>query len=180
MAFRWCSYDVPFWPRPNSRPGRWHRAGEPPTQYWALSPQAAWAELLRAEGLRTEADVTLVEMPLWTCRAPSTGLVDLREPEGQAAAGIGPDDLVSDDWSACQDAGGRMRKAARGLIAPSAALPGHWSLVLFGGRRAIDWPARPALASAVPATVAAIGRPHTGLVSQVRHRTDDRPQTPLF
>lgn len=169
-AFCWSSYDVPFWARPNSGAGRWHRAGDEPTQYWTLSPQAAWAELLRAEALHTEADVALVAMPLWTCRTPAAGLVDLREPAIQAARGVTAAGLIADDWSSCQDAGRCLRVTARGVIAPSAVLPGHASLVLFGDRRAIDWSARPALASAVPATVVAIGRPEPGLLQQVRHR----------
>jgi hypothetical protein len=76
-AFRWSDYDVPFWARGNTRPGRWHRVGDGPTQYWTLCPEAAWAELIRAENLQTEDELDLVRMPLWVCRIPATGLLDL-------------------------------------------------------------------------------------------------------
>lgn len=171
-VFRYCDYDVPFWARPNSRPGRWHVVGDPPTQYWSMTPDAAWAELIRAESLRTKPDLDLVHMPLWVCRVPTTGLVDLRRAEIRELAGLGADDLVADDWSACQAVGARLRATDAGVIGPCAALDGHANVTIFGVRRQIDWRARPALASAVPAAVVAIGRPPTGLVCLVRRRAD--------
>src|SRR5262249_46321421 len=67
-AFRYCDYDVPFWARKNTRPGRFHALGDPPTQYWALCPEAAWAKLIRHEDLRSEAELDLVRMPIWVAR----------------------------------------------------------------------------------------------------------------
>lgn len=179
-AFRWSSYDVPFWARPNRRSGRWHRVGDEPTQCWSLSPQAAWAELIRAEGLRSEAEIDEVRMPLWVCRVPIVGLVDLRDVSEQGRHGIGSEELISQDWAACQAAGRALRTTYRGVVSPSAALEGHANLTLFGGRRAIDWASRPTLASTVPATVTAIGRPPAGLVGQVRHPAHDNDPPPLF
>lgn len=180
-AFRWSTYDVPFWSRPNSRDGRWNRAdGVSITQYWSLTPEAAWAELIRHEGLVTEAELDLVRMPIWVCHVPSTFLVDLRRTDEREAYGIDEEYLILDDWRPCQALGARLRRTHNGVIAPCAALPAHANLTLFGSRRAIAWAGRPALASVVPATTVAIGRPPEGLVTRVRRPLEAPPAERLF
>jgi RES domain-containing protein len=179
--FRYTDYDVPFWSRPNSRPGRWHRRGDPPTQYWSMTPDAAWAELIRAENLRSEADLDLVRMPMWACRVPMVGLLNLTDIDVQDAQGVSEPELVGDDWAPCQALGGTIRAATgAGVIAPCAALDGHANVTIFGARRAIDWRDRPALARTVPAAVVAVGRPRAGLVDHVRRPADDSGVLPLF
>lgn len=178
-AFRWSTYDVPFWDRENTRDNRWNYAHVDATQYWALTPEAAWAELIRHEDLRTEADLDLVRMPFWVCRFPSAMLVDLRLPVERERFHISEDDLIDDDWTGCQQLAVELRERHQGVIAPSAALPGHPNITIFGRRRAIDWDSRPALSSAVPATRAAIGRPPDGLVDRVRRKTPP-PRDRLF
>jgi RES domain-containing protein len=178
--FRYTDYDVPFWARTNSRAGRWHRRGDAPTQYWSMTPEAAWAELIRAENLHSEAEVDLVRMPMWACRVPMVGLVDLTDIDVQHAQGITELEMVGDDWAPCQALGVKLRDARAGVIAPCAALDGHANATIFGGRRAIDWRDRPALARTVPATVVAIGRPPGGLVERVRRLADDSGALPLF
>jgi RES domain-containing protein len=173
VAFRYCSYDVPFWVRPNTREGRWNRIGDPPTQYWALSPEAAWAELIRHEDLRTEEALAELRMPMWVCRVPATGIVDLCDPAVRARYGLTLDDLTDEDWTACQCASATLRQEVRGVIAPSAALPGARTLTLFGPRRLIALEDRPALASAVPGAVVAIGRPPPGLLVRIWGRARD-------
>lgn len=168
-AFRYCSYDVPFWARGNTRPGRWHRVGDPPTQYWALCPESAWAELIRAEQLESEEDLNLVRMPLWVCRVPVVAIIDLRDPQMQEHYRIAAEEIVADDWAPCQQAAVALRNDGRGILAGSAALLGHTNMTLFGARRAVDWHTRPALASTLATTQAAIGRPPHGLVERVRH-----------
>lgn len=172
VLFRYSSCDVPFWVLPNTGPGRWNVAGDPPTQYWSGSPDAAWAELIRSEELRTEAEVDLVSMPLWVCRFPFAELVDLRDDAAQRAAGLALEDLIGESWSACQRAGAVLRQSHRGVIAPAAALDGHENVTIFGPKRMIDWRERHALASAVPAAVVAVGKPRAGLVERVRLRVD--------
>lgn len=171
--FRYCGHAVPFWILPNARRGRWHSIGDDPTQYWSSTPDAAWAELIRCEALRTEAELDLVRMPIWVCRLPAAGLIDLRGAEARGAAEISERDLVDDDWSACQRLGPALRESYSGVIAPSAALAGHASVTMFGPRRLIDWRGRPALASAVPTCIASIGRPRPGLLGSVRHRAGE-------
>lgn len=178
--FRYTSYDVPFWSRQNSRPGRWHRFGDPPTQYWSMTPDAAWAELIRAEDLRSEAELDLVRMPLWACRVPMVGLLNLADVDVQDAQGTTERDLVADDWSRCQTLGGAIRAISAGVIAPCAALDGHANVTIFGARRAIDWRDRPALARTLPATIVAVGRPPAGLVGRVRRPAGDSGALPLF
>ncbi len=170
VGFRYSSYDIPFWVRPNTRAGRWNREGDDPTQYWSLTAEGAWAELIRHEDLRSERELDLVRMSIWTCRVPCAMLADLRDPALQVEHGVTEEQLVADDWAACQDLSVRLRPLVRGVIAPSAALPGHDSLTLFGPRRPIDWRTAPALASAIPTARIAIGRPPSGLVDRVRRR----------
>lgn len=179
-AFRWCSYDVPFWARNNTRDGRWNRAGDPPTQYWSLCPEAAWAELIRAEDLHSEQELDHVRMPLWVCRVPMAGLIDLREPAQQEQWGLDDSALTRDDWQPTQAAANRLRRQAKGIITFCTALEGHGNITLFGPKRAIDWHSRPALASTVPTTLTAIGRPPPGLLAKVQRPEGPMPQERLF
>jgi len=168
-AFRFCSYDVPFRARNSTNDGRWHRAGDGPTQYWSLCPEAAWAGLIRYEGLKTEKELDQVRMPLWVSRIPSSGLLDLRDPDIQRRCGLSDEALIADDWSRTQDAGAQLRNQVVGIITYCAALPGHANVTLFGARRAVDWHSRRSLASTLPTSRVAIGRPPVGLVDHVRH-----------
>lgn len=170
--FRYCGYDVPFWVLPNTRHGRWHSVGDEPTQYWSSTPDAAWAELIRFEGLRTEVELDLVRMPVWACRLPASQLLDLRNAETCAELEIDERDLVADDWSTCQRLGPGVRERCSGVIAPSAALEGHASVTMFGARRMVDWRRRSALASATPACLVSVGRPRPGLLGKVRRRSE--------
>lgn len=170
-AFRWTSYDVPFWARGNSRPGRWHTVGDPPTQYWSLDADAAWAELIRHEDLHSEWALDQLRMPFWICRIRIEPLVDLRDLAVRERYAVQDGDPVNNDWSACQALGERLRgEGVAGVLSPCAALPSRTNLTFFGARRAIDWATEPVLASTVPAAVACIGRPPEGLIDQVRRK----------
>ena len=179
-VFRYANYDVPFWARPNTRDGRWNKAGDPPTQYWSMTPDAAWAELIRAESLYNEEDLDLVRMPLWVCRVSLMNVLNLHDPDMLTGCGLTLDELIGDDWTPCQETAPALREEARGVIAPSAALDAHSNLTIFGARRAIDWRTKPALASTLPAAVAAVGRPPFGLIPIVRRKAGGSPQAHLF
>jgi RES domain-containing protein len=168
VAFRWSTYDVPFWARPNSRPGRWNRVDGTSTQYWSLTPEAAWCELIRQENLTTDEELELVRMPMWVCRVLSGMVVDLRQPLERERFGITDEELIDDNWDACQDLVLGLRDRYRAVIAPCAALPHHANITMFGPRRAIGWHKSPALSSVIPATRVAIGRPPEGLLESVR------------
>lgn len=169
LAFRQTDYDVPFWARSNSQPGRWNKAGDAPTQYWSLHPDGAWAEFVRQEELTDPAAILALHRPIWVCRISLAPLVDLREDEERVRYGVTAGELVSSDWTACQRLGRRLRAdGAPGVLAPSAALAGHDNLTIFGPRRAIALHRRPVLHSTVPAAVVARGAPEPGLVERVR------------
>jgi RES domain-containing protein len=178
IAFRQTDYDMPFWARDNTYPGRFNAAGDPPTQYWALHPDAAWAELLRQEEVGDEATVALVRRAIWTCRVPRGTFVDLRDAETCASYGVEPDTLTAADWAPCQRLAARLRdERCPGILSPSAALEGHTNLTIFGAKRAIDWQRRPALRSQIPATVVAVGSPPEGLVDRVPRVPPQDPST---
>lgn len=168
--FRYSSYDVPFWVRSNSTDERWHVSGEGSTQYLSATPDGAWAELIRNENLRSEADLTLVAMPLWQARVEQGGIADYRDFGTAAAAGFDPASLIDDDHTACQAEGRRLREAGfAGIAYPSAALPGEQNIVLFGPRILLPWGAPHRLASGIPASRLTVGSPPPDLVPRVRH-----------
>lgn len=176
VAFRYSNYDTPFWVRPNSDEGRWHQVGDGPTQYLSVTVEGAWAELMRTEGLRSEAEVALVRMPMWVADLDLHRIADYRTFEKAGKADFPPDALIDEDYSRCQREGGRLRGAGyQGVLAPSAALPGSINLTLFGPRIASRWGMPPALASSIPATKIAVGSPPEGIVTRVRHRGEPDP-----
>jgi RES domain-containing protein len=171
VAFRYSNYDTPFWVRPNSEAGRWHLVGDGPTQYLSATVEGSWAELIRAEGLLSEAEVALVRMPMWVAEIQVPRLADYSTFERADLAGFPPTALVEDDYSRCQQEGYRLREAGfQGVLAPSAALPGSVNLTIFGPRIASTWNVRPLLASSIPATEIAVGSPPVGIVERVRQR----------
>ena len=172
IAWRYSNYDTPFWARNNTRDGRWNTAGEAAVQYLAMEPNGAWAELIRAEGLRSEAEVETVRIPIWVA-AVNEVVVDYSTFEKAEAAGFAPDALVDDDWVRCQDEGRRLRGLGySGVITPSAALPEAMNLVIFGARILWGWRRPLVLSATIPATVAAVGSPPSGLVGGVRQFGD--------
>lgn len=168
VAWRYSNYDTPFWARANTRHGRWNLSRETPVQYLTLEPDAAWAELIRTELLTTEEEVAQVRMPMWVS-ALNEVVVDYSTFAKAEAAGFPPDALIDDDWTRCQREGARLRELGYGgVIAPSAALPGAVNVTIFGARILWTWNRQPVLASAIPATTAAVGSPSPGLVERVR------------
>lgn len=169
VAFRYSDYDTPLWARANTQDGRWHVARTSSTQYFGLSPDACWADLLRHEDLRTEPEVKLIRMPLWVLKLSEQRIADYGSFDKAEQAGFPPDALVDDDWGRCQAEGARLGELGyRGVMAPSSALPGDLTLTLFGGRRAVDWDDDPVVASAIPAKIVTVGGPPPGLVRRVR------------
>jgi RES domain-containing protein len=173
IAWRYSNYDTPFWARANTRAGRWNGSREAAVQYLTLAPNGAWAELIRAEILRSETEVAMVRMPIWVAGLNEV-LVDYSTFEKADVAGFPPDSLVDDDWGRCQEEGRRLRSLGYGgVVTPSAALPGCVNVTIFGPRILWDWNREPPMASAVSATVAAVGSPPRGLVEQVRFFGDN-------
>jgi len=89
---------------------------------------------------------------------------------------ISAEELVSDDYRACQELAGRLRGQAPGLIAPSAALPGTRNAILFGPRVASPYLTTPVSELDIPASITAEdGRPLVALLDLVRFRGDPHP-----
>jgi hypothetical protein len=145
-----------------------------------MTPDGAWAELIRAKELYTEDELDLVRMPLWVCRISTMWLIDLHDREAQDKYGLTHARMIDDDWGPCQTAATELRRHCRGIVTPNAALDGHMNITLFGARRAIDWRSKPALGSTLPTAHTAVGRPVPGLIPFVRRQTPGGPQAQLF
>jgi len=170
VAFRYSSYDTPLWSRNNTVAGRWHRVGDGATQYVTLHPDGAWAELARAEDLRTDADLRTVRMPIWALMINQQNLVDYTSFEKAEAVDFSAEALVDDDYTRCQDEGRQLRDLGyAGVVAPSAALPGTLNVTIFGRRMLSTWGSTTRLASSVPGCVVAVGAPPLGISSRVRY-----------
>lgn len=115
---------------PGRGDGRYHRAGEPGVWYASSQEQAAWAELFRHfvdEGVdpfevRRRVGRVSVELEV----------LDLTDERVRAHLGLDEGDLIADDYATTQAIAAEARDAGfDGLLAPSAALPGRDTLVVF-------------------------------------------------
>lgn len=168
-AYRATSYDVPLRVADNRRSGRWNIAQVGSVQYLCLDAEAPFAEKLRHEELRTEADAATYKVTLWELQVNEGFVVDYSTFEKAEDAGFPPEALVDDDHECCQKEAQRLvNLGAGGLLSPSAALPGSINLTLFGPRVEIQWAANAGVSSAVPAQKLVTGHPPNGLVSRVR------------
>jgi RES domain-containing protein len=177
IVYRATSYDTPLWVFPNRRPGRWNDPDDGTiAQYCTLDAAAPLAEFVRHEDLRDPDDAQEVRLSVWQLQLLEGAMLDLSSPDKAANQGVEWDDLVSDDWRACQqlardllDAGGR------GVVAPCAAFPGSLSVTVFGARSEIAWEAERRLAIQVPAREILHGAPGTGVVRGARFFGSDYP-----
>lgn len=171
IVFRHADPRFPFlWEGPAQSAARWHTDGSGPVQYLAETPDGAWAELLRHEGITDAVDLDGLRRALWAVDLPMA-------PE--ARPGLSTTDLLggTDTWPVCQAEAARLRaEGAAGVVAPSAALSAGPSgfrvqgglqpgpersesiVVLFGPRPdLVGWSA------------CAVGRPRADLLARVRH-----------
>lgn len=174
-AFRLAAWDTPLWALPNRRDGRYNRAGEAATQYLALHPLTAWAELLRFDGRMTEEEAEELRLPLWALRfdLDPTDLLHLSF-DNARDFGLDPEDLVSDGYGPCQAVAAGMRgdpDAPKALVVPSAALPGTENLVVLAPRVILPYDAKPIDDVDVPTSLAAVdARTPFGLVDVVHQK----------
>lgn len=169
-VYRATSYDVPLRVAANRRDGRWNTAGTRPVQYLCLDAQAPYAETMRHEDLRSEADLAMYRTTLWELEVNEGIVVDYRTFDRAEAAGFPPEALVDDDHERCQAEAERLASlGAQGILTPSAALPGSINLTLLGPRVEVRWQAKAGVASAVPAQALVTGHPPAQLVSRVRY-----------
>jgi RES domain-containing protein len=116
---------------PAAGPGRYHRAGGPGAWYASTTERGAWAELFRHH-TSTELSPFEVRRRIGRARVESLRVLDLTDPATREALSVTEADLTSDDLSRCQALGDAARAAGfEGMLAPSAALAGETTLVVF-------------------------------------------------
>ncbi len=176
IAYRATSYDVPLRVAENRRDGRWNIAHTGTAQYTCLDAEAPFAEMLRHENLRTEAEAGTFRTTIWQLKVTEGVVVDYGTFEKAEAAGFPAEALVDDDFEYCQQEAQRLVSlGAGGVLSPSAALPGSVNLTLFGPRVPIRWTANVEIATAVPAQALTTGGPPAGLTERVRYRGEPHP-----
>jgi RES domain-containing protein len=173
IVYRHVDPRFPFLGESAEQPAaRWHGAGEGPVQYLSDTPNGAWAEFLRHEGITEASEVENVRRALWAIEVPDDlALASPRLAAPRLTGGM-------ETYEACQKEARRLRATGVKLLrAPSAALlrggAGGWRvdgglqraasrdgfvLVIFG--------LRPDLVGWV---VASPGRPRSDLLALVRH-----------
>jgi len=148
-AGRWLAYREvdPRWPalyrgagetRPSQETGRWHRQGEGYAQYMSLDPLAAWAEFVRREEIRDEDRRRAAHRNLWRVTVEETDIADLSSFEKLDDCGLDPGVAIG-RWRGSHLLADELRTAGyRGLLTPSAALPGAVNLTVFGERYEVE------------------------------------------
>ena len=118
IAYRHADPRFPFlWESADQPPARWHASSEGPVQYFADTPDGAWAEFLRHEGITEESDLVNVRRALWA--------IDLPDDLPTEAPGLPQPVLTGGTatYQDCQKEARRLRtKGAKALRSPSAAL----------------------------------------------------------
>jgi len=118
IVYRHADSRFPFlWESADQPPARWHGSGEGPVQYFADTPDGAWAEFLRHEGITEESELANVRRAMWAIEAPD----DLPAEAPQVAQAVLTAGI--DSHEECQREARRLRNnGATALRAPSAAL----------------------------------------------------------
>jgi RES domain len=170
IVYRHATFGTPLRTEPARQPGRYHDEDQAsPTQYLCLHPLGPLAELMRGSSLRRPEQIRQVRARTWALRLTVAGLPEITFANAHEH-GLDPADLVADDQAACRRLAVRLRRAGTpGLVAPSAALPGTQSAVLFGPRVGSPYLLEPLGEVDVPASITAHdGRPVASLIGLVR------------
>jgi RES domain-containing protein len=121
-------------PSPDQESGRWHRKGQDYAQYLALAPLGAWAECTRYYSLRSSKQAREMRRNLWLVFVHETEIADLSTFDRYDACGLDPVTAVGDHATSQALADDLRAADFRGVLSPSAALPGVVNLTLFGER----------------------------------------------
>lgn len=100
----------------------------------ALEHAAAWAELIRFEGIRGNVRAEQYVRRLWLIMVDEHDIADLRTFERYDACGLDPRIAVGEHKSSQALADDLRSAGFRGVLSPSAALAGATNLTLFGER----------------------------------------------
>lgn len=116
---------------PTGYEGRYHRRRSAGAWYASSRERAAWAELFRHHA-SPELSPFEVRRRIGRVWVESLRVLDLTDPNVQQQLGVTTHQLVEDDFSVCQLLGDAAREGGfEGILAPSAALPGESTLVIF-------------------------------------------------
>lgn len=111
LPFLWETDDLP--------PGRWHGPGEGPAHYLADTPDGAWAEFLRHEGITRPEELRGIDRAIWAVEVPNDLVAATREPELPLEILVGG----LESYDACRGEARRLRRGgAEAIRALSAAL----------------------------------------------------------
>jgi hypothetical protein len=103
-----------LWESSQQPAARWHALGDGPVQYFASSPEGAWAEWLRHEEIRNPDELNDVIRVLW---AADLGEAALAKPDLPLKV------LLGNDYAPCQKEAKRLQDLGEaGLETLSAAL----------------------------------------------------------
>jgi hypothetical protein len=173
IVYRHADPRFPFlWESTDQPSARWHGSGEGPVQYFADTPDGAWAEFLRHEGITQESELANVRRALWAIEMPDDLPAEMpRLAQPVLTGGIST-------YQECRKEARRLRKkGAAALRAPSAALlPGGatgWkvdgglqSAAERDGSVLAVFGARPDFVGWMAAIAA---RPRSDLLTRIRH-----------
>ena len=153
IVYRHADPRFPFlWESADQPAARWHGSGEGPVQYFADTPDGAWAEFLRHEGIAEESDLLNVRRALWAIELPDDlpmEAPDLAEPVLTGGTAT---------YEECRKEARRLRtRGTQALRSPSAAL-------LSGGARGWKVDGGLQLAAQRDGTVVAVFGPQPELV----------------
>lgn len=118
IVYRHADPRFPFlWESADQPAARWHGPGEGPVQYFADTPDGAWAEFLRHEGITEESQLANVRRAVWAIEVPDN--LPPKTPRLAKALLTGG----VNTYEKCQKEARRLRtKGAAALCAASAAL----------------------------------------------------------
>jgi RES domain-containing protein len=116
--------------------GRYHQLGAPGVWYASDQEQAAWSELMR-HFLDDGVDPFEVRRRVGRVSITALAVLDLTDLAVRAALDLTKADLTGDDYTATQQTAAAAAAAGfDGILAPSAALPGRRTLVVFASAAA--------------------------------------------
>lgn len=178
VGYRAANYRTPLRVRPSEQAGRFHTIDSPPTQYLCRHPLGPAAEIIRhsRSAIPLEAG-SVFAIRVWALRLTlpdDTPVYRFGTPAAELPVLA---DLVGDDYEPSQRLAQDHRAAGvRGVIVPSAALPGTENIVLFGDRVAISYADDPIEEWEIPASMtASAGSPPASLIPLVRRFGQPHP-----
>jgi hypothetical protein len=170
--YRYAAWDTPWRVSPSRSPGRYNADGDPPVQYWSTHPLGPAAEMIRVDGATSLEHLRDVQLRLWAAQVIIDDLIEV-DFDNAPDHGIDPEALVGEDYEPTQALARRLRlNGADGLIAPSAALPGTQTVVIFGPKLLFPYLYDPIDVEQVPTAHVADSSPPNELLPHVRHRGD--------